>query len=292
MADSETDVVTELVAEPVSPAPKPSVAATPLSNLVALVSGCRSDTDGFSAKQKLVKSFVEEAAGKPEGDYLYVLCTLHEKKCITIMPDKVLKVLGWQKASATLPPAEAEHVGYFLASVLASNEVNAMPNLFRAYVASNPKADQVQIIKYINSKGFLTYKEAELANAIEWMPPADKDSESSGWRTLWGREAVPSGAAWYATLRDRRGAKVKVAFLGSVTEDGASPMLQPPSALTLKQWKLPKPNMCITVDAGSMHPRSCDETHRMANLPQFSEWVNERNTTVRISRRVPTTDDC
>ena len=34
--------------------------------------------------------------------------------------------------------------------------------------------------------------------------------------------------------------------------------------------------MNIVLDAGSMHPRLCDSINRMANLPQFYEWVNER----------------
>ena len=74
-------------------------------------------------------------------------------------------------------------------------------------------------------------------------------------------------------MRGARGRKIELAFLGS-PHDG-NPWPCPPSALFQDQWGLGLPSNVISVDAGSMHPRSFDSVDKMANLPQFYEFVTE-----------------
>ena len=71
-----------------------------LRKLAIMVSGCRDDIDGLSAKKHLVATFVKTHEGKPEGDTLQVLCILHKKKCINVVPSRALKVFQWKRSTA------------------------------------------------------------------------------------------------------------------------------------------------------------------------------------------------
>ena len=108
---------------------------------------------------------------------------------------------------------------------------------------------------------------------MAWCPPQTDEELAAAWRAAWG-DHTPEGTPYYATVRDARGRKAKICFLGSALDDGTP--IQPPTAIMFRQWKAAAPNLCISADGGSMHPRQCDSIDRMAHLPQFHDWVAER----------------
>ena len=264
---------------PTPPLTPPSDDATPadLKELATLISGCKSDVEGVAVKQHLVESYV---AKNKEADYLQIIGVLHEKKCITMLPAKLLPTLNWQQTSKMLTPKTpddmvkaAANPFFFLTNVLEGCEPGNMAGVVAAFIGSNPQLDAVELINYVHANGFISVDTASVNAAIEWTPPTADDADTeAGWRTQWGSEnPIPEGGAWYATLRDHRGNRMQIAFLGSV--DGPNPSLTLPSQIMIRQWKRPKPAMAIVVDAGSMHPRQCDSISRMCHLPQYQEWV-------------------
>ena len=105
------------------------------------------------------------------------------------------------------------------------------------------------------------------------VSPSDNRSvtpcfRSPTWKKIW-EGPTPLGTPTYVSVRDARGRRASIAFLGSTDETGLAP-----AKVLIEQWKLPNPHMCIIADAGSMHPRNTDSTDMMANLPQFHEWVS------------------
>jgi hypothetical protein len=279
-------------------APTADAPAAPagIKKLATMVSGCRDDVDGESAKKQLVQSYVEAN----NDNILGVLCQLHGHKVIVLSPGKLLKALTWKKGGATGTEdlvKESSHPGLFLANVLANASPSSMEALYKSYVVSNPNLDQIALLHYVNTKGFLEYGADGVLRDVSWLPPQTDEATAANWRSLWGRH-IPEGTPWYATVRDQRGNKSKIAFLGSALDDG-TPLAQPsgttraqarkvrthpsvcpsqmrqrhtplndlirfPSlpcrflslpctALMLKQWKVPSPNMCICVDGGEKH---------------------------------------
>ena len=189
-----------------------------------------------------------EATGTP---MLEVLCNLHEKKCLTVSADGLLSVLRWKKSGATsFSQSEAEgNPGFFLTTVLAATAEGDMLTAVTAFIASNPSLDQVELLRYVASKGFVTYDNDGLDVAVDFSPPIE-ESGVPKWRELWGEGDTPTGKPWYAVLRDARGARTQFCFLGSQTDD--SPELAVPSSIVCKQWKRPQPAIMIVADAGSM----------------------------------------
>ena len=120
-------------------------------------------------------------------------------------------------ASIILSASLRSQPGFYLASVLAAAKPDAMGGLYKNYVASNPQLNQVDLIKYVSHKGFIDYTPQELMKETEWTPKDDDDDQRPEWKSIWGRN-IPQGTPWYGTLRDQRGNKIQLAFLGS-TQD-------------------------------------------------------------------------
>ena len=260
------------------PSASASAESAHIKKLASLVSGCRNDLDGIEAKKALVASFVQQSTGL-NANLLNVVCALHLAKCVTISADKLLTVLEWrsttqQTTGGARAVAEAEEEdGFFLAQVLATCEPGQHPGVVRAYLQRNPQVDHIRVLQYVNQRGFTSFRAEAVVGVVAWEPPSDDEAVTPPWREVWGVEdEVPTGTPWFATLRDSRGRRTKLAFLGSITSDGSAPSLATPSQV-MDTWKVPKPSLCVITDAGSMHPRSCDSIDKMVNLPQFNEWV-------------------
>ena len=243
-----------------------------LERLVGLVNGCRRDGDGIIAKKHMVHTHCESNAGTAEGDKLQVLCQLHERGCIEINPTALLAVIKWKSATAVSGKAQDEasaHPGFFLTSVLAGCDAAEMPSVAGSFIAANSKIDQVDLLRYVANKGFAECESGALESTVDWAPTAGKVvDKSAAWRAVWGSDnPFPEGKPWFGTIRDSRGARCKVAFLGSCTEDAKE--LGTPSLVLRKTWKVPNPSLLVVADAGSMHPTQCDSISRMCHLPQF-----------------------
>ena len=201
MADDEVKPVEagEVGDSPAKKSPEPtqrpsaesSPPASPLDALADHVYGCRNDVSGIAAKKQLVQSYVQNQEQHKDADYLEVLCHLHKKRCITIDPAKLLQVVSWKKASAVTDDAyqvrESANVGFFLANSLSSSIPENMGELVKSYIASNPKVDQIELLRYVNTKGFVEYQVASIGSAVSWLPPADIEDGPARWRVLWGR---------------------------------------------------------------------------------------------------------
>ena len=245
-------------ATPAAPAAKAAPAPTGIKKLAVMVAGCRDDVDGESAKMSLVQSYVESN----KEDTLSVLCQLHGHKVITLTPEKVLKAVTWKKGSAAGADdlvRESSHPGLFLANVLAGASASSMEALYKSYVASNPELDQVSLLQYVNGKGFLEYTFDGVLKDVSWVPPPADEDKAANWRSLWGRH-IPEGTPWYATVRDLRGNKAKIAFLGSALYDGTP--LQQPSSTPLQQPAGEKSNSLLKSLHGPESFRDRDR-HRM-----------------------------
>ena len=246
-----------------------------LRDLSSLVNGCRNDPEGIETKKHIVRRHVSMKGGS--ADLLAVLCNLHKREVLQVPPQALFSALKFQPAKGGKAGGGAHDPGHFLATALAAcDSKDSMAGVVGAYIASNPKLDQVALFAYVNDRGFVEYDAEEVIRLVTWVPPDNDGGRPAAWKVLWGlSEPIPTGAPWYATIRDARGRRANLAFLGSVLDDGTAPSLAPPSEV-MGTWKVQKPAMCITVDAGSMHPRQLDSINRMANLPQFHEWVAQQ----------------
>jgi hypothetical protein len=251
---------------------------TPASILefVKLVNGCRDDPEGISAKQSLVSSFILS------GGYslLDVMCWLHLERAVAINSTALLKIIRWQKPAAWVgneqnltAVQDATRPGLFVSSALESCSVAEMAGVVETYISSNAHVNVVDMLRYVNRRGFIQVDaSALLFRVTDWKRPPPKDKEPANWRKLWEGD-VPTGPPTYVNVRNTRGGKSQLAFLGSIDETGANPSLKTPADILLGEWQLQQPRMCIDADAGSMHPRKTDSEMRMCNLPQFYEWV-------------------
>ena len=249
------------------------------ADLAVLVSGCRDDDEGFQAKKHVVRKHVASSG----GDLLQVMCALHARKVIVLPGDALIRALTFKPSSKGAGDnklqAAQDHPGFFLATALAScTSPSEMPSAVAGFFNVNDKIDVVAAIAYVNSRGFVEYDASDLEQLAAWRPPDDDDGVKAAWKLQWGlNDPIPTGPPWYGFVKDSRGRRAKLAFLGSVTEaddpGGSCPSLAPPSEILMRKWKLQQPSTCVTVDAGSMHPRQLDSIHRMAHLPQFYEWV-------------------
>ena len=246
------------------------------TELAVLVKGCRDDLEGLEAKKHVVRRHCDTEAG---ADMLDVLCALHHLACLVVPAAQLLSELVTYKKGTLAGAAGAEasaHTGFFLASALASCAVGDMQATTASFLASNPKLDPVAVLAYVNKKGFIAYDEKQLVSVIDWTTPETDSPKNADWRVIWGlHDRIPEGQPWYANIRDSRGRRAKLAFLGSVVDGDptADELAKVSEVLTKSEWKVPAPAMCITVDAGSMHPRQLDSINRMAHLPQYNEWV-------------------
>ena len=180
---------------------------------------------------------------------------------------------------------DADHAGLYLASTLAGFPPHDMKSVAEKYFAANaqnPKVDVVDCLRFVNARGFMQIPKAKLFDEgiINWSKPPRDGVEIAAWKKVWDSSnpndpRIPEGPPTYVNIRNTRGAKATVTFLGAVDDDHPN-LAQPPEVL-LDTWKLPPPAMCIVTDAGSMHPRQCDSINKMHNLPQFHEWVEEQS---------------
>ena len=131
--------------------------------LVGLVTGCRNDGDGIEAKRHIVDKHVETY---PDKDKLQILCQLHASKCLQLSADALLGVLKWRKppsASGFSLSAVEGHPGFFLTTVLATASPDEMLSVAKAYMASNEKLDQVDLIRYTCANGFIEFDAGQQA---------------------------------------------------------------------------------------------------------------------------------
>ena len=164
-------------------APTADAPAAPagIKKLATMVSGCRDDVDGESAKKQLVQSYVEAN----NDNILGVLCQLHGHKVIVLSPGKLLKALTWKKGGATGTEdlvKESSHPGLFLANVLANASPSSMEALYKSYVVSNPNLDQIALLHYVNTKGFLEYGADGVLRDVSWLPPQTDEATAANWR--------------------------------------------------------------------------------------------------------------
>ena len=142
--------------------------------------------------------------------------------------------------------------------------------------------DVVECLRFVNGKGFCSVDRDKLfgENITNWAKPPRDGIYIAPWKKLWDESnptdpQIPTGAPMYVDVRNSRGIKSRFCFLGSI--DGESTSLKTPGQVLVdSHWKLPTPSMCISTDAGSMHPRQCDTEKKMHHMPQFREWVDEQ----------------
>lgn len=269
-----------------------------IARLVAFVNGCRDDLDGINSKITLVRSFI--MAQKGRADLLDLMCWLHMSRAITLQSAALLRVIRWQRPRgprnggqedpAAIAACDAEHPGLFVASALDScANVNEMAGIVRQYILTFKTVDIIDVLRYINWRGFMQVDATVLLSpnpkvkVVDWRRPAEENAKIPGWRRIWrswendfghDEPRFPTGASTYVSARDMRGRPFKLAFLGSADASHPNPMMPKPTDVLLGPvWKLPKPQMCLTTDAGSMHPRQPDSINMMHNLPQYREWV-------------------
>ena len=268
-----------------------------ICRLVAIVNGCQDNTDGIHAKITLVRSFI--AAQKGRANLIDVACWLHLQRAVTIQSAPLLRIVRWQRPKTPRSESDqhadavqdANRPGLFVASALeACASADDMAAVVETYVASNRQLNVVEMLRYVNWRGFVQIDAATLLSAgpprvIDWTRPPDEPPFIPNWRLLWKAKAeelehdepkFPRGPPTYFDARDTRGRTARVAFLGSIDRKGGSAtatLRTPAELLTGPVWQLPAPSMCISADAGSLHPRRLDSIDMMAHLPQYKEWV-------------------
>ena len=287
------------------PAPSKVETEVPLRvrTLGRMLGGCRDDLmDGVSAKVSLVKSFVASGG----EDLLNILLWLHLERSITVDTAALLKHIRWRRpaasprAPAKLAPmdssastattvsrdgadgddpeeaVEAQQPGFLLASTLSECAAVDMAGIVDKYFASNPSANVIEVLRYVNRRGFIQVDAIALLTLplTNWKEPPLRDPEPPQWRKLW-QGKVPAGAPTYASVRGKHGHEALIAFLGAVDDTGANPTLKTPQQVFIDVWQLDIPTICINADAGTAHPRQSDSIHMMANLPQFHELCTD-----------------
>ena len=65
------------------------------------------------------------------------------------------------------------------ASVLASAPEGEMEAVVKEFLAGNPKANPIELVRYINAKGFVQYDRASVQKLVDWTPPAEDDSSKT-----------------------------------------------------------------------------------------------------------------
>ena len=249
------------------------VAPPEIRGLANLINGCKDDLDGVNAKVCLIKSYVA-SGGK---DLLDVVCWMHLVKSITVDPAALLEVVSWLspvgERAGTSSALDARRPGMFLASALQGCAADEMRSVVGQYVTMNAHIDAVDVLRCVNQHGFMHADAAALlsTDVIDWKKPIPGGKVPRPWTKLWDGP-LPSGLPTYVNVRDLKGRKASIAFLGTATDSATSRMLTAEEVL-VGQWKLTPPGICISADAGSMHPRQADAISMLANLPQFSEWV-------------------
>ena len=177
-----------------------------IKELAGLVGGCRNDVEGIQTKKHIVQKHVTMRGG--DCDLLQVLCALHAKEVLQIPPADLFGVLKFRAAVGAKKGGGPHNPGHFLATALAAcdNKEN-MRGVVGAYIASNPKLDQVALFAYINDKGFVEYDGKEVIDVIDWTPPDSDGGRPAAWKVLWAmrtsavghtpaRRAPSLGLAW------------------------------------------------------------------------------------------------
>lgn len=261
--------------------------------LANLVNGCKDDLEGQNAKVSLVKSFI----GPTSHDLFDIMCWLHALRAITLDSTELLKVVRWKRpletsitsssTIATRPGTEvanarsrvgrpdvlqdASRPGLFVASALEACMPEEMAAVVEHFViTSSGHFDCIDMLRYVSRCGFVHVEPLVLLapNVTDWKRPPPQEAVKARWNTLW-EGGEPSGPPTYVNVRDARGRRASIAFLGSAAD------LHTPADICRVQWNLAIPSVAITCDAGSTHPRMCDSINMMCNLPQYAEWVAE-----------------
>ena len=205
---------------------------TALTELSFLVNGCRDDPEGKKAKQSLVESYL----ARTNGNAFDTVCGLHAAKSVRINGEALIRALEWQKpahpSSDSLAIGDADHPGLYLASTLASFPPQEMRSVAEKYFASNaqnPRVDVVDCLRFINARGFCRLENLQIFTdgVVNWARPPSDGVQVPTWKLLWdeanpNNPATPKGAPTYVTIRNSRGVKANVAFLGSIDDENAN----------------------------------------------------------------------
>ena len=132
---------------------------------------------------------------------------LHLDKCISINTDALLAKIAWKKpgSAPSAEVSEAKHPGLFLSSALASASQGDMGGIVGASFASNPQVDPIDVLRFVNGKGFIGIEAETLmgSGVTSWARPAP---EGRPWVQLWEQPLPPPGPT-YVKVRDPRGRK-------------------------------------------------------------------------------------
>ena len=266
------------------PASRVDNAPTQVKALANIINGCKDNLDGMNAKVSLVFSYVASSG----DNLLTVLCWLHDEKAIFLDSGELLKIITWQKpkSASVADMNEPSNPGMFVASTLAACAVGDMKAVVDKFVHLNGHLDAIPMLRqsaglYI-SRGVSTH----IVACDELEKPLPGGIEPPAWTKLWEGD-IPIGSPTYVDVRNPRGQRARIAFLGSVDDTGANPTLKTPANIFADQWGLPIPSLCICADAGSMHPQQADSINMMCNLPQFREWMGVSRPRGNIENVVP-----
>ena len=277
-------------------APPPKIgfptASEPPDNLILLartVNGCKDTIEGLNAKVSLVKTFVD-AEGPSKQNLLNVLCWLHlmeERETppcppapIKIDSEKLLSIIQWQRPASSGPPTAAQdysNPGVYLTSALEACKPEDMAAVAAGYMNANPQVNMIDALRYVNYRGFIKVdSNALIAPSVTgWKKPTPEGKEPPNWHKVWGEYLPTNPNPTYVNVRDIRGRRAKIAFLGVPGDSAAHSKLKTPHDVLMgPPWYEKPPPLCIHCDAGSMHPLKCDSEMMLCNLPQFKDWVD------------------
>ena len=262
-----------------------------LNELCALVNGCRDDQSGMDAKRNIVEAYLT----RTNADCFDTMCALHLMRSVKINGNALVHAAVWHKAEGGSGgnTADAGHPGLYLASTLAGFEAGDMKMVADKFFTTNTHVNIVDCLRFVNQRGFLQ-KVASVnekvfgESVVNWAKPPRQGVNLAAWKSMWDESnpsdpVLPSGGAQYITVRNARGVKSHMCFLGGTDGEDNPDLPKPPEVLlqggpagTADAWRLKAPSMCVATDAGSMHPCLCDSINKMHNLPQFREWVSEQ----------------
>ena len=254
-----------------------------------MVNGCKDTIEGLNAKVSLVKTFVD-AEGPSKQNLLNVLCWLHlmeERETppcppapIKIDSEKLLSIIQWQRPASSGPPTAAQdysNPGVYLTSALEACKPEDMAAVAAGYMNANPQVNMIDALRYVNYRGFIKVdSNALIAPSVTgWKKPTPEGKEPPNWHKVWGEYLPTNPNPTYVNVRDIRGRRAKIAFLGVPGDSAAHSKLKTPHDVLMgPPWYEKPPPLCIHCDAGSMHPLKCDSEMMLCNLPQFKDWVD------------------
>lgn len=126
------------------------------------------------------------------------------------------------------------------------------------------------LLMELHQAGGITIDDQKLCDAVQLKANTVRWEDSK-----WEAASEPT----FVRLRDARGRRLRMVFLGDVVNNTDE---STPQQVLLNVWGLAKPSTAITLDAGTIHPRHCDEVQDDAEskkglslLPKFKQFLAE-----------------